>query len=106
MSAGLPPDDAWLPVLGRRARRTPAVLDREPLGGGYASAAVQRVDLDDGRSVVLKAAQAGEVAALRAIGVVPGVDRPRMLASGPGWGALEHYPGTPAAPGRPVPSPG
>lgn len=109
----LPPDEVWLAALepdrprpGRPRRRTGtglAVVGRAPLSGGYVSAAVQRVDLDDGRSVVLKAARPEEIAAMRAIAVVGGVHVPRMLASGPGWLVLTHHPGPAAAPDRPVP---
>lgn len=99
----LPPDDVWLPVLGRRTRTSIAILGREALTGGYVSSAVQRVDLDDGRSVVLKAARPEEIAALRAVAVVVGVDRPRMLASGPDWLVQTHHPGPPAPPDGPAP---
>lgn len=99
----LPPDDVWLPVLARRTRTALAVTGRNPLAGGYASAAVERVDLDDGRSVVLKACGPEEVAAMRAIAVVDGVERPRMLASGRDWLVLAHHPGPPADHALPVP---
>lgn len=99
----LPPDEVWLAVLGRRTRTSPAVTGREPLAGGYVSAQVQRVDLDDGRSVVLKAARPEEIAALRAVAVVTGVDRPRMLASGRDWLVQTHHPGPPAPAGGPAP---
>ncbi|MDN5914189.1 MAG: aminoglycoside phosphotransferase family protein [Pseudonocardia sp.] len=99
----LPPDDVWLPVLGRRTRTTPAVTGREPLTGGYSSPGVERVDLDDGRSVVLKSGRPEEIAAMRAIAVVTGVDRPRLVASGRDWLVLDHHPGPPADPAAPVP---
>ncbi|MET0188076.1 MAG: aminoglycoside phosphotransferase family protein [Pseudonocardia sediminis] len=102
-SDALPPDEVWLRALGRRTRTTPAILRREALTGGYVSSAVQRVDLDDGRSVVLKAARPEEVAALRAVAVVVGVDRPRMLASGPDWLVQTHHPGPPAPAQGPAP---
>lgn len=99
----IPQDDVWLPVLGRRTRSSPVVVDRAPLTGGYASPGVERVDLDDGRTVVLKAAGQAEIAAMRAIAVVTGVDRPRMLASGRDWLVLHHHPGPTADPAAPVP---
>lgn len=99
-----PPDEVWLAPLSTRLRREVRVTGREPLSGGYASAAVERIDLDDGTSVVLKATHPDEVAALRAVAVVDGPVRvPRMLASGEGWVVLTHEPGTPLEAGPPVP---
>ncbi|GAA1398726.1 hypothetical protein GCM10009613_53280 [Pseudonocardia kongjuensis] len=99
-----PPDDVWLGPLATRLRHEVRVVGREPLAGGYASAAVERIDLDDGSSVVLKAAGAEEVAALRAVAVVNGPVRvPRMLVTGDGWIVLAHEPGGPLPPGTPVP---
>ncbi|OLM20263.1 MULTISPECIES: aminoglycoside phosphotransferase family protein [unclassified Pseudonocardia] len=99
-----PPDDVWLRPLAKRLRREPRITAREPLAGGYGSAAVERVDLDDGSSVVLKAAGPDEVAALRAAAVVNGPVRvPRMLAHGDGWLVLAHEPGAPLPAGTPVP---
>jgi hypothetical protein len=61
------------------------VTARAPLAGGYVAAAVERVDLDAGGrpvAVVLKRVRPSEVAAMRAIAVVSGVHRPRLLAAG------------------------
>ncbi|QYN34552.1 aminoglycoside phosphotransferase family protein [Pseudonocardia sp. DSM 110487] len=80
-----PPDYAWLKAVERWAGAPVAVTARAPLGGGYVAAAVERIDLDADDhifSVVLKRARPSEVAAMRAITVVPGVDRPRLLAAG------------------------
>jgi hypothetical protein len=87
-----------------------AVTARAPLAGGYVAAAVERVDLDAGgrpASVVLKRARASEVAAMRALAVVAGVDRPRLLATGRDrygpWLVMPFYAG-PALGGREVPA--
>ena len=97
------PDDAWLRPLAKRLHREVRVVAREPLTGGYASGGTERVDLDDGTSVVRKGTGPGEVAALRAVAVVNGPVRvPRMLASGDGWVVLAHEPGGPLTAG-PVP---
>lgn len=95
--------EAWLSALGRRERRFPRVTGREPLAGGYVSGSVERVDLDDGRSVVVKAASAVEVAAMRALAVVDGVDRPRMLAVAGSTIVLAHHDGPAAPADRPAP---
>lgn len=79
------------------------VTARAPLAGGYVSAAVERVDLDAQRhgpvAVVLKRARLSEVSAMRALAVVPGVDRPRLLAAGRdrhgAWLVLPFYAGAP-----------
>lgn len=79
------------------------VTARAPLAGGYVSAAVERVDLDTQRhgpvAVVLKRARLSEVSAMRALAVVPGVDRPRLLAAGRdrhgAWLVLPFYAGAP-----------
>lgn len=98
------PDDAWLRPLGKRLRREVRVVAREPLSGGYASGGAERLELDDGASVVLKRTGAGEAAALRAVAVVNGPVRlPRMLANGDGWVLLAHEPGAALAAGSPVP---
>jgi hypothetical protein len=78
------------------------VTARAPLAGGYVAAAVERVDLDvqqhGSASVVLKRARPSEVAAMRALAVVPGVDRPRLLAAGRdrhgAWLVLPFYEGS------------
>jgi aminoglycoside phosphotransferase (APT) family kinase protein len=87
-----------------------AVTARSPLAGGYVAAAVERVDLDAGgrpAAVVLKRARPSEVAAMRALAVVPGVDRPRLLAAGRdqhgAWLVMPFYPG-PALDGGEVPA--
>jgi len=72
------------------------------LTGGYASAGVLRIDLEDvaGQSVavVLKRANEVEIAAMRALAAVSGVERPRMIASGRDevgvWLLIPLYPGT------------
>jgi aminoglycoside phosphotransferase (APT) family kinase protein len=86
------------------------VTARTPLAGGYVAAAVERVDLDAGgrpAAVVLKRARPSEVAAMRALAVVPGVDRPRLLAAGRdqhgAWLVMPFYPG-PALDGGEVPA--
>ena len=95
--------EAWVSALGRRERRTPRIVSREPLAGGYVSGSVERVDLDDGRSVVVKEASATEVAAMRAIAVVGGAGRPRMLAVAGRTIVLTHHDGAAAPPDRPAP---
>jgi Ser/Thr protein kinase RdoA (MazF antagonist) len=87
-----------------------AVTARAPLAGGYVSAAVERIELDAGgraAAVVLKRVRPSEVAAMRALAVVPGVDRPRLLAAGRdrygAWLLLPFYPG-PALDGGEVPA--
>lgn len=98
-----PAADPWLAPLRRRLRREVAVAAREPLPGGYGGGA-ERIDLDDGTAVVLKASAPGEAAALRAVAVVGGPVRvPKVLASGDGWMVLEHEPGGPLPPADPVP---
>ncbi|TCK20845.1 phosphotransferase [Pseudonocardia endophytica] len=97
------PQEAWVSALARRERRTPRIVGREPLAGGYVSGSVERVDLDDGRSVVVKEASATEVAAMRAIAVVDGVDRPRMLAVSGRTIVLAHHDGPVAPADAPVP---
>jgi aminoglycoside phosphotransferase (APT) family kinase protein len=77
-----PPDAAWLPAAARWAGAPVAVAARAPLSGGYVAAAVERVELDSGDAVVVKRTRPREVAAMRALAVVPGVDRPRLLAAG------------------------
>jgi hypothetical protein len=81
-----PPDAAWLDAAARWAGASVTVTARAPLAGGYVAAAVERVDLDVGgngpAAVVLKRARASEVAAMRALAVVPGVDRPCLIAAG------------------------
>ena len=99
-------DTEWLPAVGRVLGGAARVVGRAPLGGGYASAGVERVDLDvDGRAVpvVVKRATAVEVAAMRALAVVRGVHRPRALAVGTDRLVLPHYAGAPLRDGDPVP---
>lgn len=100
------PDAAWLPALARRLRGDVAVVGRAEMGGGYATGGAARVDLTvDGspRAVVVKPAGATEVAALRAVAVVPGVDAPVLLAAGPGWAVLQFHDGPAMAAEGPVP---
>ncbi len=98
-------DDEWLPAVGRRLGSPVQVVDRAALTGGYVAASVERVDLDvAGRrvSAVVKAAGPVEVAAMRAIAVVGGIE-PRPLAVGPGWLVLPFVDGSPLGPDDPVP---
>lgn len=95
-----PPDAAWLPAVARWVGGPAVVTGRAPLVGGYVAAAVERVDLDAGdraAAVVVKRAEDREVAAMRALAVVPGVDRPRLIATGRDehgpWLVLPFYPG-------------
>ena len=100
-------DELWLPRVQRRLGAAAGVVGRAALTGGYAAASVERVDLDvAGRrvSVVLKAAGAVEVAAMRAIAVVGGI-APQPLAIGPGWLVLPFVDGPPLRPEEPVPAP-
>ncbi len=97
-----PPDAVWLDAVARWVGAPVVVTARAPLAGGYVSAAVERVELDAGGrpvAVVLKRARPSEVAAMRALAVVPGVDRPRLLATGRdrhgSWLVLPFYPGPP-----------
>lgn len=83
------------------------VIARAPLAGGYHAGAVERVELDVGgaaRTVVVKRTHAVEVAAMRALAVVRGVDRPRLLAAGPDWIVSSHHPGPALAEGPDVPA--
>lgn len=105
-----PPDTAWLEAAARWAGAPVAVTGRAPLAGGYVADAVERVDLEvrghGPTAVVLKRARPSEVAAMRALAVVPGVDRPRLLAAGQDphgtWLLMPFYTG-PALDGGDVP---
>ena len=80
------------------------VLDRAPLSGGYVAASVEKLVLDvDGqqRTVVLKAAEPVEVAAMRAVAVVTGLRPP--LAIGPGWLVLPFVDAPALGAAEPVP---
>ncbi|NMI01381.1 aminoglycoside phosphotransferase family protein [Pseudonocardia acidicola] len=106
----VPPDAAWLPAVARWGGGPATVVGRSELAGGYVAGAVARIDLDvPGRAVtvVLKRASAVEVAAMRALAVVRGLDRPRMLATGRDehgdWLVLPFYAGAPLAEGPAVP---
>lgn len=97
-------DEAWLPAVGRALGHPARVVARTPLTGGYVASAVERIDLDvDGRAVtvVLKAASAVEVAAMRAVAVVGGVPRP--VAVGADWVVTPFVDAPPLPDGRPVP---
>ncbi|GEL23210.1 hypothetical protein PSU4_21640 [Pseudonocardia sulfidoxydans NBRC 16205] len=99
-----PADEAWLAALARR-RGPVSVTARRALAGGYASErGAERVDLSDGTSVVVKAAAAREVAALRAVAVVPTLDEPVLIAAGPGWVVVPFHDGPPLADDEPVPA--
>jgi len=98
-----PPDAAWLPTVTRWLGRPVVVSGREILTGGYVADAVTRVDLTGAPSVVVKRASSTEVAAMRALAVVPGVERPRLLAAGPDWLVVPYYDGSPLAEGPDVP---
>ncbi|MFC7659451.1 phosphotransferase [Pseudonocardia benzenivorans] len=98
-----PPDEVWLAALARR-RGQVSVTSRQALTGGYASAGAERVDLSDGTSVVVKVAAAREVAALRAVAVVPTLDEPVLLAAGTGWVVVPFHDGLPLADDAPVPA--
>jgi hypothetical protein len=101
----LPPDAAWLPGAERWAGGPLEVRGREALPGGYVADAVHRVDLDRAGAVVavvVKAATPGEVAAMRALAVTPGVERPRLLAGGADWIVTPFYPGSPPPDAAPV----
>ncbi|MGD9991532.1 phosphotransferase [Pseudonocardia sp.] len=97
------PDDDWLRALARR-RGPLTVVGRAALTGGYASEGAERVDLSDGTSVVVKAAAAREVAALRAVAVVPTLAEPVLLAAGTGWVVVPFHDGPPLADDEPVPA--
>jgi hypothetical protein len=100
-------DEAWLPRVERRLGVRATVVGRVALTGGYVAASVERVDLDvEGRpmTVVLKAATSVEVAAMRAIAVVGGIE-PQPLAVGPDWLVLPFVDGPPLGPDEPVPDP-
>jgi hypothetical protein len=99
-------DAPWLAAVGRALGGTARVLARTPLAGGYVSASVERIDLDvDGRAiaVVRKRASPVEIAAMRAVAVVPGVDRPRLLAAAGDWIVLPFYDGPGLGPNADVP---
>jgi Ser/Thr protein kinase RdoA (MazF antagonist) len=101
------PDAPWLATVGRALGGTARVVSRSPLAGGYVSAFVERVDLDiDGQSiaVVRKRASPVETAAMRAVAVVPGVQRPRLLAAAGGWIVLPFYDGPALGPDHDVPA--
>lgn len=53
--------------------------------------------------VVVKRTAPAEVAALRAVAVVAGVEHPRLLAAGPDWVVMPYYAGPPLAEGPHVP---
>jgi hypothetical protein len=83
------------------------VVGHSALTGGYVAASVERVDLDaagDRVSVVVKAAGPVEVAAMRAIAVVGGIE-PVPLAIGPDWLVLPFVDGPPLGSDEPVPAP-
>lgn len=73
-----------------------------PLAGGY-HGGVERVELSGAPPVVVKRVRPAEVAAMRALAVVRGVDHPRLLAVGPDWIVTPYYDGPPLAEGPDVP---
>ncbi|MGD9526438.1 phosphotransferase [Pseudonocardia sp.] len=97
-----PPDDAWLPALARRAGHPVRVVARTALAGGY-HGGVERVDLDGAPPVVVKRARPVEIAALRAVAVVRGVEYPTLLAAGADWVVTDFHDGVPLAEGPDVP---
>lgn len=77
-----------LAAAGRALGGPATIVRRHPLDGGYASAGVERLDLEvAGRihPVVLKRATGAEIAAMRALAVVPDHHGLRPLAAGPDW---------------------
>lgn len=103
VAASTPADAAWLPAVTRWAGGPVRVTGRQVLTGGYVADAVTRVDLatvHGPRAVVLKRTKPAEVAAMRAVAVVPGLERPRLLVAGPDWLVTPHYSG-PALPEGP-----
>lgn len=101
-----PPDDAWLGAVGRRLGGRAVVTGRAALAGGYV-AEVTRVDLDvagTATAVVVKQSSGVEVAALRALAVIPGWTAPRLLAAGPDWVVTPFLDGAPLAEGPDVPA--
>lgn len=99
-----PSNAGWLPAVERALGGPARVRGRAPLAGGY-SLGVERVDLDVGGravAIVLKRASAVEVAAMRAVAVVGGVDRP--LAIGADWIVTRHVEGPSLVDGAPVPA--
>ncbi|MGE3287197.1 MAG: phosphotransferase family protein [Pseudonocardia sp.] len=91
-----------MPAVARRVGQPVRVVARTPLAGGY-HGGVERVDLDGAPPVVVKRARSVEVAALRAVAVVPGVEHPRLLAAGPDWVVTDFHDGVPLAEGPDVP---
>lgn len=98
----IPPEGDWLPALARWYAGPVSVIGHAALSGGYASAGVVQLALDvSGREcwAVLKRSTAAEIAALRAMAVVPGVDRPRLIAAGRDdvghWLLMPRYRGSP-----------
>jgi hypothetical protein len=92
----LPPDAEWLPAVQRWAGGPLEVRGRHALAGGHVADAVHRVDLDRAGApvaVVVKAETPCEVAAMRALAVTPGVERPRLLAGGADRIVTAFYPG-------------
>lgn len=107
----LPPEGDWLPALARWYARPVSVRAHAALPGGYASAGAFHLVLDvSGREcwAVLKRSTAAEIAALRALAVVPGMDRPRLIAAGQDevghWLLMPHYSGSPVDAAAVVPT--
>lgn len=101
-----PPDDAWRTAVARRLGRPVAEVSptgRTPLAGGY-HGGVERVELAGGGAVVVKRARPAEVAAMRAVAVVRGVEHPRLLAAGADWIVTDFHDGVPLAEGPDVPA--
>lgn len=98
-----PSDAEWLPAVERRLGRPLTVTARVGLAGGYVAESVVRVDLDGAPPVVVKRTAPAEVAALRAVAVVRGVEHPRLLAAGGDWVVTPYYDGVALAEGPHVP---
>lgn len=96
----------WLVATGRALGGPATIVRRDPLDGGYASAEVERVDLEiDGRihPVVRKRATGAEIAAMRALAVIPGHHGLRPIAVGPDWLVLPFVDASSLADGAAVP---
>jgi aminoglycoside phosphotransferase (APT) family kinase protein len=102
----------WLTAVEQRYGGPVRVVESRPLGGGYVSADVRRIELDvhgAALAVVLKRTTCREVTALRALAAVPGLGGPELIAAGGDgsaapWVLMPYYPGLPPAGERLIPS--